>query len=188
MHGSAKSKNEPAARASLVSRSPASPSLRLLSVCPPGLVALLTICLLLLSAASPRVAVANRALPTDLSYSTETTWLLPGLPDLAATAGYIPHNFSHGEAVFETGNEVIHGFRPGKAYPEMYVRDIAWGMETAQYYYPDEYLREPIEAYLRRQYEAGSRSLDGDFGVVAGAGAIGIGASSPPRVAATNKP
>lgn len=120
-----------------------------------------------------RPAAANRALPTDLSYSTETTWLLPGLPDLSATAGYIPHNFSHGEAIFQIGSETIHGFRPGKAYPEMYVRDIAWGMETAQYYYPDEYLREPIEAYLRRQYTADSRSLDGDFGVEAGAGAIG---------------
>ncbi len=123
--------------------------------------------------APPPPVQANRALPTDLSYSTETTWLLPGLPDLNATSGYIPHNFSHGEAIFNTGSEIIHGFRPGKVYPEMYIRDIAWGMETAQYYYPDEYLREPIEAYLRRQYTANSRSLDGDFGVVAGAGAIG---------------
>lgn len=118
-------------------------------------------------------AKANRALPTDLSYSTETTWLLPGLPDLSAAAGYIPHNFSHGEAIFQIGNETIHGFRPGKAYPEMYIRDIAWGMETAQYYYPDAYLREPIEAYLRRQYTPNTVSLDGDFGVIAGAGAIG---------------
>lgn len=134
------------------------------------------ICLLialgfLTSSAQP--AKANRALPTDLSYSTETTWLLPGLPDLSATAGYIPHNFSHGEAIFQTTTELIHGFRPGKVYAEMYIRDIAWGMETAQYYYPDDYLREPIEAYLRRQYTAGTVSLDGDFGVVAGAGAIG---------------
>ncbi len=140
------------------------------------LTSLATICGLIglgivISPAQP--ARANRALPTDLSYNTETTWLLPGLPDLNATAGYIPHNFSHGEAVFQIGNEVIHGFRPGKAYPEMYIRDIAWGMETAQYYYPDAYLREPIEAYLRRQYTANTRSLDGDFGVVAGAGAIG---------------
>lgn len=116
---------------------------------------------------------ANRNLPTDLSYSTETAWLLPGLPDLSAASGYIPHNFSHGEAVFQIGSELIHGFRPGKVYPEMYIRDIAWGMETAQYYYPDAYLREPIEAYLRRQYTAESVSLDGDFGVVAGSGAIG---------------
>ena len=118
-------------------------------------------------------AWANRALPTDLSYNTETTWLLPGLPDLSAAAGYIPHNFSHGEAIFQIGSETIHGFRPGKVYPEMYVRDIAWGMETAQYYYADEYLREPIEAYLSRQYTAGTASLDGDFGVTAGVGAIG---------------
>jgi len=137
---------------------------------------LVTLCLLVVLgglAVPARPASANRGLPTDLSYSTETTWLLPGLPDLSATSGYIPHNFSHGEAIFQTGSETIHGFRPGKVYPEMYVRDIAWGMETAQYYYPDEYLREPIEAYLRRQYTAGTVSLDGDFGVVAGAGAIG---------------
>ena len=139
----------------------------------PGITLILIFVSLGLVSAPPEPARANRALPTDLTYNTETTWLLPGLPDLNATSGYIPHNFSHGEAVYQTGNEVIHGFRPGKVYPEMYVRDIAWGMETAQYYYPDEYLREPIEAYLRRQYTANSRSLDGDFGVVAGAGAIG---------------
>ncbi|RMF01313.1 MAG: hypothetical protein D6768_10900, partial [Chloroflexi bacterium] len=104
--------------------------------------------LLAADALAPPPAGANPALPTDLSYSTETTWLLPGLPDLSAASGYIPHNFSHGEAIFKTNSDTIHGFRPGKAYPEMYIRDIAWGMETAQYYYPDEYLREPIEAYL----------------------------------------
>lgn len=134
---------------------------------------LLGIGLALLTLLTVQTAGANPALPTDLSYSTETTWLLPGLPDLDATSGYIPHNFSHGEAIFNIGAETIHGFRPGKVYPEMYVRDIAWGMEAAQYYYPDEYLREPIEAYLRRQYTAGTTSLDGDFGVVAGPGAIG---------------
>ncbi len=142
----------------------------------PGLISLCLFGLLVgfgVLAGSAGPVSANRALPTDLSYNTETTWLLPGLPDLSATSGYIPHNFSHGEAIFQTGQEVIHGFRPGKVYPEMYIRDIAWGMETAQYYYPDEYLREPIEAYLRRQYTAGTVSLDGDFGVVAGAGAIG---------------
>lgn len=139
----------------------------------PGLIVLCLLVLLGGVTAPPGEVQANRALPTDLSYSTETTWLLPGLPDLSATSGYIPHNFSHGEAIFHIGNEVIHGFRPGKVYPEMYVRDIAWGMETAQYYYPDEYLRQPIEAYLQRQYTASTRSLDGDFGVLAGAGAIG---------------
>lgn len=139
-----------------------------------GLKKLTLLVLFSLLALSPGLpASANSALPTDLSYSTETTWILPGLPDLSAASGYIPHNFSHGEAIFQIGSETIHGFRPGKVYPEMYIRDIAWGMETAQYYYPDEYLREPIEAYLRRQYTAESVSLDGDFGVVAGAGAIG---------------
>jgi hypothetical protein len=135
----------------------------------PGLAILLLFGLILLA---PH-ADANPALPTDLSYSNETTWILPALPDLSATSGYIPHNFSHGEAIFQVGNETIHGFRPGKVYPEMYIRDIAWGMETAQYYYPNEYLRDPIEAYLRRQYGPGTVSLDGDFGVVAGTGAIG---------------
>ncbi len=123
---------------------------------------------------APHYARANPALPTDLSYSTETSWLLPGLPDLSATSGYIPHNFSHGETIFRIdNNEIIHGFRPGKAYSEMYIRDITWGMETVQYYYPDEYLREPIEAYLRRQYNANTTSLDGDFGLTPGQGAIG---------------
>jgi hypothetical protein len=120
-----------------------------------------------------RQASANPNLPDDLSYSTETTWVLPSLPHLSDTAAFIPHNFSQGEAVFTLENETIHGFRPGKLYLEMYARDIAWGMETVQYYYPDEYLREPIEAYLRRQYTDETVSLDGDFGVSAGSGALG---------------
>ena len=177
MQGSAKQKRTAATCAPFLRSCPTNSSTRtrfsIPYLRPVGLTIILILLLVEVVAAPPSPASANRALPTDLSYNTETTWLLPGLPDLNATSGYIPHNFSHGEAIFQTGNEVIHGFRPGKVYPEMYVRDIAWGMETAQYYYPDEYLREPIEAYLRRQYTASSRSLDGDFGVVAGAGAIG---------------
>lgn len=136
-----------------------------------ALLILLTLLITLIQLTTP--AQANPLLPTDLSYSTETTWILPGLPDLSAASGYIPHNFSHGEAIFQLGSETVHGFRPGKAYPEMYIRDIAWGMEAAQYYYPDQYLRDPIEAFLRRQYTAETVSLDGDFGVGAGSGAIG---------------
>ncbi|HMQ52935.1 MAG TPA: trehalase family glycosidase [Anaerolineae bacterium] len=136
-----------------------------------ALLILLTLLIPLIQLTTP--AQANPLLPTDLSYSTETTWILPGLPDLSAASGYIPHNFSHGEAVFQLGPETVHGFRPGKAYPEMYIRDIAWGLEAAQYYYPDQYLRDPIEAFLRRQYTAETVSLDGDFGVGAGLGAIG---------------
>jgi len=142
----------------------------------PGPLGLAGICLLVvLSIITPLAerASANPNLPDDLSYNTQTTWILPGLPHLSDTSAYIPHNFSHGEAVFTLEDEVIHGFRPGKLYLEMYVRDIAWGMEAAQYYYPDEYLREPIEAFLRRQYTDQTASLDGDFGVLAGSGAIG---------------
>jgi hypothetical protein len=131
--------------------------------------------LIALSLVSPTILQASTrfSLPGDLSYSTETTWVLPSLPHLSATAGHIPHNFAQGEAIFELPEETIHGFRPGKEYKEMYVRDIAWGMEAAQFYYPDEYLREPIEAFLRRQYTSETRSLDDDFGVLAGEGAIG---------------
>jgi hypothetical protein len=137
---------------------------------------LAAICFLIaLSVTTPLAerASANPSLPGDVSYKPETTWILPGLPHLSDTAGYIPHNLSQGEAVFALENETIHGFRPGKDYLEMYVRDIAWGMETTQYYYPDEYLRQPIEAFLRRQYTEETVSADSDFDVLAGAGAVG---------------
>lgn len=176
MTGHAELKEKPSSPAPPLPRSPAASPPHRLASSPLRHLALTSLCLLLilgLTSAPAHPTYANRALPTDLSYNTETTWILPGLPDLSETSGYIPHNFSHGAAIFEIGAEVIHGFRPGKVYAEMYARDIAWGMETAQYYYPDEYLREPIEAYLRRQYTASTISLDGDFGVVAGAGAIG---------------
>jgi hypothetical protein len=137
---------------------------------------LATICLLItLVALTPLAerASANPSLPGDVSYKPETTWILPGLPYLSDTAAYIPQNLAQGEAIFALANETIHGFRPGKDYLEMYARDIAWGMETTQYYYPDEYLREPIEAFLRRQYTDETVSADGDFDVPAGPGALG---------------
>ncbi|MEM7344902.1 MAG: trehalase family glycosidase, partial [Chloroflexota bacterium] len=117
-------------------------------------------------------AKANRALPTDLSYSQETTWLLPGLPRLNDAAGYIPHTLSHDAIRWELGNEIIHGFQPNKSAQHLDIRDHTWSMGTAQYYYSAEYLREPIEAYLRRQYDTQSVSLDGDLGVRPGQGAI----------------
>ena len=59
--------------------------------------------LALLGTARPCVAQvsANSSLPTDLSYNTETTWMLPSLPNLSATAAHIPQNFSQGEAIFQ---------------------------------------------------------------------------------------
>ncbi len=135
----------------------------------------LLICLMTLLRVSISPAThANPALPTDLSYSTETTWLLPGLPNLDATSGYIPHTFSQGETIFQIDNETIHGFQPGKDYADMSIRDIAWTLETAQYYYPAEYLRQPIEAYLRRQhptnfpYTPANVDPNTDLGAIAG--------------------
>ncbi len=93
----------------------------------------------------------SQTLPTNLSYSTETTWLLPGSPHLSATAGYIPHTFSQNETVLTLNNETIHGLQTGQDYPELSIRSMAWSLSTAQYYYPDEYLREPIEAFLRQR-------------------------------------
>ena len=105
---------------------------------------------------SERPALANRALPTNLAYSTETTWLLPGLPALSAAAGYIPHNYSHGEALFQIDDHSVVGFRPGRDYPDMRIRNLAWSLNTAQYFYPEAYLHQPIEAFLRRQQSNGA--------------------------------
>jgi hypothetical protein len=75
------------------------------------------------------LAQASRALPTDLSYSQETTWLLPGLPSLSATAGTIPQNLSQNEPILHFGNQTIHGVLPGTAYSNMSLRSLAWAME-----------------------------------------------------------
>ncbi|MDX1524186.1 MAG: hypothetical protein R3264_21325, partial [Anaerolineae bacterium] len=107
----------------------------------------------------------NRALPTDLSYNTDTTWLLPGLPDLTKAAGYIPHTLSQTAMAITLDNQTIHGFRSSKLSPGMSIRDLAWGMETAQYYYGDEYLRQAIEQYLQTQP---SRVNQPQYGAVEG--------------------
>lgn len=100
-------------------------------------------------------ARANPALPTNLAYSTETTWLLPGLPALNAAAGLIPHNFAQNETTFQIDGQSVQGFRAGQDVPEMRLRELPWSLETAQYFYPTAPLQQPIEAFLRRQQTNG---------------------------------
>ncbi len=101
-------------------------------------------------------ARANPALPTNLAYSTETTWLLPGLPTLSAAAGVIPHTFTQNETTFQPDAQPLPAFRAGHDYAEMRLRELPWSLETAQYFYPGNHLRLPIEAFLRQQQQDGA--------------------------------
>ncbi|GAB4443589.1 MAG: hypothetical protein Kow0031_25880 [Anaerolineae bacterium] len=101
-------------------------------------------------------ARANPALPTNLAYGTETTWLLPGLPALSAAAGVIPHTFTQNETSFPLNGQAVPGFRAGQDDPAMRLRELPWSLATAQYFYPDDYLRQPVEAFLRQQQPTGA--------------------------------
>ncbi len=107
-------------------------------------------CLLFLPT-SQSTAQSNPALPSDLSYSTETTWHLPTLPNLSATAGYLPHNFSQTAYIYTYNQQIIHGFKAHKNYQAIDLHSLIWAIETAQYYYPEPYLRETLEAQLKQQ-------------------------------------
>jgi hypothetical protein len=64
----------------------------------------------------------------------------------------------------------VTGFRPGTPYPPLYARDTAWIVPAARTLYPPAAWQPGIEAFLRRQYTAGTTS--DDDGWPAGAGAL----------------
>jgi hypothetical protein len=62
--------------------------------------------------------------------------------------------------------EPVSGFSPGEGYPYIFVRDMTTMLPTVAYFYPDAYLRTPIEAFLAQQYDDTTASADGDNGVL----------------------
>jgi hypothetical protein len=100
---------------------------------------------------------------------SSTTWHLPDFPLVDAMRDSILHTFQLSQIEFAGPEGTITGLVPSQEYGLVYVRDTSSMVRGVSYFYGEEYLRTPVEEFLRRQYDAGTESQDGD---VPGAGAI----------------
>jgi hypothetical protein len=98
-----------------------------------------------------------------------TTWHVPDYPLLDGMRGNILHTFQLCETQFEGSEGTVNGLVPAREYGMIFVRDLSTMMQGASYFYGEEYLRTPVEEFLRRQYATTTESEDGQ---VPGAGAI----------------
>lgn len=98
-----------------------------------------------------------------------TSWHIPDYPRVETMRENMLHTFKLCESEFEGLEGTIYGLVPASEYGMIFVRDTSTMMPGLQYFYGDQYLRTPIEEFLRRQYGPDTRSIDGD---VPGHGAI----------------
>jgi len=109
--------------------------------------------------------------PDELDRVPQTTWQLPGRGPVEAMRGSILRVLGRCETEFLGAyGDVVRGFVPGADYPMIFVRDTSTLLQTATYFYPADRLSSAAEEFLRRQYDATTRS-DED-GLAAGVGAI----------------
>jgi hypothetical protein len=100
---------------------------------------------------------------------TTTTWHVPDYPLFDAMRGNILHTFELCETQFEGSDGTVSGLVPAREYGMIFVRDLSTMMHGVSYFYGDEYLRTPVEEFIRRQYAETTESEDGH---VPGSGAI----------------
>jgi hypothetical protein len=90
-----------------------------------------------------------------------TSWYLTDYPLIDDMQQNIGGTFGLCETEFEGAAGKVYGLVPAREYGMIYVRDLSTMMSTLPCFYPDEYLRTPIEEFLRRQYGPTTVSVDG---------------------------
>ncbi len=98
-----------------------------------------------------------------------TAWHIPDYPLIEAMQGTILHTLSLCETQFEGAGGAVYGLLPAAEYGMIYVRDMSTMMPALPYFYDEEYLRTPLEEFLRLQYGPATTSVDGE---IPGDGAI----------------
>ncbi len=100
---------------------------------------------------------------------TATVWYIPDYPAIEAMRENILYTLQLCETEFKGLEGPVHGLLPAREYGMIFIRDTSTMMPALQYFYSEEYLRTPIEEFLRRQYGPDTKSIDGD---IPGGGAI----------------
>jgi hypothetical protein len=100
-----------------------------------------------------------------------TTWRFPSDPAIEAVRVTAQEVFSSTQVTWaDAAGQPVAGFRPAAIYPPLFARDLSWIAPAARLFYSPGAWQSGVEAFLRRQYTATTRS-DED-GWQAGAGAL----------------
>jgi hypothetical protein len=91
----------------------------------------------------------------------DTSWYLPDYPLIEDMRSSIVNTFQQNETSFEGTEGLVYGVMPAPEYGMIYIRDSSTMMPTLSWFYGEEYLRTPVEAFLRRQYGPDTSSVDG---------------------------
>lgn len=100
-----------------------------------------------------------------------TTWSFPSDAAIEAMRTTAQTVFASTQVTWaDASGQPVTGFRPAAIYPPLFGRDLSWIVPAARLFYPPTAWQPGVEAFLRRQYTAATRS-DED-GWQAGAGAL----------------
>ncbi len=100
-----------------------------------------------------------------------TSWRFPDDPAIEAVRVTAQEVFASTQVTWaDAAGQPVAGFRPAAIYPPLFARDLSWIVPAARLFYPPRAWQPGVEAFLRRQYTATTRS-DED-GWQAGAGAL----------------
>ncbi len=126
---------------------------------------------LLVSSKEDHLSITQSSIDySQLGYPPKATiWYIPDYPAIEAMRENILYTLQLCETRFEGIEAPIAGLLPAQEYGMIFVRDTSTMMPGLQYFYGEEYLRPPIEEFLRRQYGPDTESIDGD---IPGDGAI----------------
>ncbi len=84
---------------------------------------------------------------------TTLSWAVDSIPELSTLSKSISNTIANNAVRFRGQSGEVYAFLPGHAYKEVYVRDMAYALSTAQYLYPDPFLKRFTEEVLARQID-----------------------------------
>jgi len=114
----------------------------------------------------------NPSAASAVGYARVTIWHFPDNPNIDAMRSSLIYTLGQCETSLPARQGFIIGFEPGTAYQQIYIRDTSTILPAALYFYPTPFLRQAIEEFLYRQYDATTQSHGGDYNVIPGKGAI----------------
>ncbi|HEX3244477.1 MAG TPA: hypothetical protein VHX16_03645 [Chloroflexota bacterium] len=125
--------------------------------------------------------------PSDGSVQRVTSWRVDDVPSIDAMRDSATRTWQRMEVQFDGFVSPVSSFRPGAAYPEVYIRDVSTMLPALQYFYGPKFLEAGLSDFLGSQYdqEAGDPE-DRLWGALSpGPGAITgiIRANAPSKVA-----
>jgi TolB protein len=100
----------------------------------------------------PALVTSTTSVKLDEGPKMTTMWHFDDNSKLDGMRSSTLQALGQNESGYPTSSGLIFGFEPGDLYQQIYVRDQSWMSIAAMFFYQPQYVRDPIEEFLRRQY------------------------------------